>query len=179
MRASLSLPECLHEESPCARALPARTTESFGAPPEQSGDRPGSREVNSPIRQEAVPHAVILVWERMHLVIGCEHYTRLQLQPASGSGAPAAKTGSISLASGFTQPTAASGRQPHGYRASQHTVHTRRFSLPPHSSPALSRLCRPLPGSSFFFRAMTAVPEGVLKSSPPSLKPTFRQRVLH
>ena len=79
MRASLSLPECLHEESPCARALPARTTESFGAPPEQSGDRPGSREVNSPIRQEAVPHAVILVWERMHLAIGCEHYTRLQL----------------------------------------------------------------------------------------------------
>lgn len=158
MRASLSLPECLHEESPCARALPARTTESFGAPPAQSGDRPGSREVNSPIRQEAVPHAVILVWERMHLAIGCEHYTRLQLAcslPASGSGAPAAKTGSISLASGFTQPTAASGRQPHGYCASQHTVHTRRFSHPPHSSPALSRLCPPLP-VPFFFRVMTA-----------------------
>ena len=97
----------------------------------------------------------ILVWERMHLVIGCEHYTRLQLQPASGSGAPAAKTGSISLASGFTQPTAASGRQPHGYCASQHTVHTRRFAHPPHSSPALSRLCPPLP-VPFFFRVMTA-----------------------
>ena len=81
-----------------------------------------------------------------------ESITRACSLPASGSGAPAAKTWSISLASGFTQPTAASGRQPHGYCASQHTVHTRRFAHPPHSSPALSRLCRPLPVPSFFFR---------------------------